>query len=65
MIKANQVPSKVLPTIGTKPNNDMDDLDDLLDDIQPAKKPVIKSNAKNDPWGGANTGTSNKQNTDD
>lgn len=43
----------------------MDDLDDLLDDIQPIKKPVVKNNAKNDPWGDANTVTSNKQNTED
>lgn len=66
MIKPNSIPTqKVLPSIGGKPKNDMDDLDDLLDDIQPIKKPVVKNNAKNDPWGDANTVTSNKQNTED
>ena len=46
----------------------MDDLDDLLDDIQPVKKPNVKGKAavsKNDNWGDANTVTSNKQNTED
>jgi hypothetical protein len=34
MIKPNSIPTqKVLPSIGGKPKNDMDDLDDLLDDI--------------------------------
>jgi hypothetical protein len=34
MIKPNSIPTqKVLQSIGGKPKNDMDDLDDLLDDI--------------------------------
>lgn len=39
-IGVNKAPQKALPPISGKPKNDMDDLDDLLDDIQPVKKPA-------------------------